>query len=234
MKLKSLVLTVLGLLAIGCGGSGGGTDTSTKFKFVNASPDSTSLDFNVDDAVLGSKIAYPGIAPAFSTVDLGDHDVTAYEDGITTQLDSVVNTFAASTYTYFLAVGLENPGTELAKRLQIVSLPVDQTAPNGSQAKLIIVHAFNRAAGSQTPSVVFQNPGITPTYAANLDYAGNAMLTVDAGSYNWVVKPKNAEQTLVSANSVAVAAGKIYLVLIEGLEGATGTQAPQINFVPLN
>lgn len=233
MKVKVMLGLMLAAALIGCGG-GGGTNTSPRVRFLNASPDTVSLSFNLDDDTLATGVTYGNLTSAPVTTLAGDKDISTFEDGTSIQLDSVVSTFTTDKDHLVASVGEKNFGTENEKRLQLLNLPIDTTVPNGSKARLVVLHAFNRSTGNPTPALRLKNPGTTPLFSTSVDYASVSTLTVDAGTYDWEVKPTTAEQVFVSQTGVILSAGKIYLVLISGIEAGTGSQVPSLRFIPLN
>jgi hypothetical protein len=234
LKVMLAALTIAAM--VGCGGGGGGGSSVPKptIKFLNASPDSTALTFLMNDDVRASGLAYLESSPTFVTIDPNDYDMFVREDGSPEDLDAITATLGADKDFVATAIGLENFGTENLKRIRIVPIEVDMTAPNGSKARLYILHTFNRQVGFDTPAIDFQSPGDNPQYkVTGINFAGAATLTVDSGSQTFEARRAGTENVYATATQ-ALDAGGIYIVLFTGIEGQVGTQAPQLVFVKLN
>ena len=246
--MKRTILTVLGALALfGCGGGGGGnggrTSTEAKVAYVNASPDAPSLDFSRNGSVAKSAVAY-GTATAFESAGATDADFSVRETGGVENLWSEANTFADGTSNLVVAVGLRTPPVddtttppipETIKRLVLSFGGVDRTAPNGGNARLILVNGLVRKAGFPTPPVDFRDLA-TPNLVAvnNLAFGAITSQDVAAGTQSFEVRQTGTSQVFVASTSLALQSGKVYLALVSGLEGATDPAlAPQIRLIPL-
>ena len=230
-------------LIVGCGGGGGGSVTffpDPKIHYVNGSPDSTALDFMIDDTTEASALPFLGLAPTVS-VSPGDHDVTVEETGTTFQLDSITNTFNSNTDTIICTIGLENYGQaganpEYLKRIKQVLFTADLKAPNGAKSNLIIVQGFNSAPGIETPNVDFTPPGTNPLNpVTNISYGQNKTATIDSGTHEFVVvRTGTTPPTPYIDSTFTFVSGKTYLALLTGEMGGTGNMAPQVKYIALN
>lgn len=229
-----LVCFVVGLLAVGCGGSGGnGSLPNPVLRFINASPDSVALDLLIDDKTLASAIAYLGSTPAFASVDPGDRDVVMLENGTTLELTAEVQTFVKNKSYLAVALGLENFGTENLKRLRSLVFEVDRTVPNGNKARLFVVHAYNRAAGLDTPNIDFQTPGDNPLFKVpNLSFGSNSAITVDSGVQTFEAR-RNGTTAVLASGTFTLQAGKLYAAIVTGIEDAASPQDPKIILVEI-
>ncbi len=244
--MKNGFLVVLGALAlVGCGGGGGGGGSSSsdaRVSYVNASPDSGSLDFALNGNVKSSAVTY-GTATSFDSTSPSDDDVALRSAGQSTDLWSESHTFGSDTDSLVVAIGLVTPPTdssetppaqELEKRLVLAYASVNRTAPVGNRARLVVVNGFVRQAGDPTPSVDFRNPEDPPTTnATGLAFGGSTSLDLDSGTANYEVRQTGTDQVFISSTPLTLAPGKVYLALVSGLEGATGTAAPVIRLIPL-
>ena len=202
-------------------------------RFFNGSSDSTSLNFLLDDDVEGPQLAFLESTPDFQTVDNKTRDLRIQEDGTSVDLWSEVVDLTADRDYLISAVGLENYGTETLKRVRTVFTQIDRTAPNGSRARLVIIHGYNRQTGLETPNIDFQTPGDNPQFRSpNIAYASSQVLEVDAGTWTFEARRQGTETILVS-QSVTLGGGKIYAAYVLGVENAGGAQAPRIEFVEL-
>ena len=229
---------------IGCGGGGGtmlGDDPQSLF--VNASPDSDVLDFWLNETLFGDALTYleattDFVSFEFISDDEGAYDVVISDPGTGFEYDSQNRVFRRDTHTIIVSVGLKIfvPGEEI-KRLQHTVLIVDRVAPLGNKARFYIVHGFTREVGKQTPAISFQNPGDNPQYrAANIEFAGAAVLTVDSGNMDWVARREDAgPDTVFATINQTVDPGGVYLVLVSGIENdADPAKLPKITFIPLS
>ncbi|MCH8980086.1 MAG: hypothetical protein IH945_12715 [Armatimonadetes bacterium] len=233
----------LAVLTAGCGGGGGGLAGESPTVFlVNASPDSTGLDFVLNESVQGLDFQYMETAPDFELIPfIGDVD-GAYDlitrDNVTGEEYAAVNqVFDLSTHSAVIAVGLQGfvVGEEM-KRLQSIVVGIDRTAPNGNKARLYIVHAFVRETGFSTPQIIFQNAGDNPQFATSgIEFASTASLTVDSGTMDWVAKREDADSPVVYAQSTeTLDPAGLYLVLVSGIENdADPAKQPKLTFIKL-
>ena len=229
---------------IGCGGGGGtmlGDDPQSLF--VNASPDSDVLDFWLNETLFGDALTYLEATPDFVSFefisdDEGAYDVVISDPGTGFEYDSQNRVFRRDSHTIIVSVGLKNFVTgEEIKRLQHNVLIIDRVAPQGSKARLYIVHGFIRELGKQTPEISFQNPGANPQYrSSGIEFSTAALLTVDSGTMDWVARRDDAgPDTIFAAINQTVDPGGVYLVLISGIENdADPARQPKITFIQLS
>jgi hypothetical protein len=234
--LKTLAATAAVVALTGCGGGGGGGSSVPKptIRFTNVSPDSTSLSFLFDDDVKASGLVYLASTPTFAEVSANDYDIFVTEESTGDVLDAITSTIQADKDYVIAAVGLETYGDEFEKRVRIVGTQVDLTAPNGSKARLYVLHGFNRSVGFSTPSIDFQSPGDNPQYKlTNIGFGQVQSIVVDAGSQTFEARRNGTENVYVTSTQT-LDDGGIYLVIFSGIEGAVGAQAPQMTFQKLN
>ncbi len=228
---------ILALFVAGCSGGGGGNSLpDPMIRFMNSSPDSNPLTFNYDTTSEATDLTYLQLSSNV-TVDDGDHAINLVDTVSGDVIDAISSTFNKDTRYLTIAKGLLNYGTENEKRLRLINFTYDKTAPNGTKARLLIIHAFNRAAGFMTPNIDFQNPGNNPLYAVtDISYTEETprTLVVDSDvSLEFDARRASTENVYASATQTFDAGG-IYLALITGIEGGTGAQAPSIQFIKLN
>jgi hypothetical protein len=228
-------LVAIGALAlVGCaGGGGGGGLPNPTIRYFNGSPDSTSLNFLLDDAVEASQLAYLESTPDFESVQARIRDLRVQEDGSSIDLWSEVVDLQKDRHYLVSAVGIENFGSEPLKRLRLLFTELDRTAPNGTRARLLIVHGYNRAAGLETPPIDFQTPGDNPQFrVSDIAYANTATLEVDAGNWTFEARRQGTQTILVQQN-ITLEGGKIYAAYVLGIENGLGQHTPRIEFVEL-
>jgi hypothetical protein len=182
------------------------------------------------------------------------------EDSVTKyQYDSEARVFDLGTSTIVVAFGLKNhvQGDE-AKRVFLTFLtPETRTPPLGNRCRLLVFHGYNRAPGLENPAIDFQNVGDNPLYKIeNMLYGRVQALEIDSGEYikdvanpansnYFVAKRNDAEGVLVEAldsfkdsqgntkQGVNLLPGRIYFVLVTGVEGQTGVQRPRMVFIDI-
>ena len=226
-----LVGAIVALFLVGCGGSGSSSLPKPMVRVINASPDSTALDFLVDDETLGSAIIPLGSSPDFAAVDSGDRDVVILENGTTIQLVAEVQNFEDDRNYLIVALGLKLFGTEDLKRLRALTLQVDRTIPNGNKARLYVVHAYNRKVGFLTPNIDFQTPGDNPLFQIpNMAFGTQTSILVDSGAVTYEARRAGTTSVLASATTT-LGAGKIYAVIVGGIEDEAPPKNPTITFI---
>ena len=245
--MKRTILMVLGALALfGCGGgggNGGGSSSEAKVAYVNASPDSPSLDFTRNGAAAKSAVAY-GAATSFERIGATDADFSVREAGGVEDLWSEATTFEKDTSNLVVAVGLRTPSAddtttpptpELLKRLVLSFGEIDRSAPRTGNARLIVANALVRQAGFPTPAIDFRD-GATPNLVAldNVAFGALATQEVAAGTQTIGVRQTGTSEVFVAPAPFALQSGKVYLALVSGLEGSPDPAlAPQIRLIPL-
>ncbi|HTQ12015.1 MAG TPA: hypothetical protein VMI31_18275 [Fimbriimonadaceae bacterium] len=250
-----VIATALALSLAGCGGGGSGPNLPDPIiRFANVSPDANPLDYYLDYGSTNQVKEATGLAYLGSSSNITIHKFdTSSGNNLSVvdptqpslgQLDSVSFTFARNNYYLCVNVGLENYGSEFAKRLQLLTFQYDHTAPNGNKANLLIVHGYMEAPGLDTPNIDFQggpvgsydpnNPQFSSTNISFAD-ANPPTLQVDAGvSLIFQARWAGLENVLASDPGTTFDAGGIYLALVSGVEGQSGAEAPKVTYIKLN
>lgn len=233
---KRLFLVGIALAAVlaGCGGGGGSTSqlADPRVRFANASCDSTALNLQVDDGVIVTGLGYAALAPV-NSIAAGEHDFITFENGSTTQIDSEVATTNPDTDYFVVQIGLENFGTEYAKRAREIFFNRSVAAPNGSKSTIIFVHGFNRGAGNDTPAVDLKPPGDNAVpVLTNIAYGSNQSATIDSGSHEYVVQRNGTSEVYIDV-TFNFLPGKVYLALASGIQGSV-TTPPRLDYIQLN
>lgn len=230
------LLAVAGVSLSGCGGGGGGGGNGLPdptMRFYNGISDMAAINFLLDDDVIAALLPYLGSTPDFKDVKPEIKDLRLQEDGTSVDLWSEVINPSKDKHYLVTAIGLKNFGTETLKRPRFFTVEIDRTPPNGTRAKLQIIHAYNRAANFGTPNIDFQTPGNNPQFKANdVGYGNGRLLEVDAGNFTWEARVVGTENVIASKN-VTLTGGRIYAAFVLGVEGGAGAAAPRIEFVEL-
>ena len=234
---KSAVAALMAVSLVACGGGGGGSSSGVndpRVRYVNASPDVSPVTFTLDGDAKATGVAYTDLSPSFVEEDQDTYDIAVHEDGANPDLDAIAAQFANDNEYVVACVGIENFGTEFPKRLQLRSLTIDLTTPNGNKSRLYVLHAFNRAPGFDTPNIDLRNPGDNPQYTVeNIAFGNIGTLEIDSSTQTFVAR-RNDSESVYATNTGTFDPGGIYLVIVGGIEGAVGAQAPQLFFKKLN
>ena len=245
MKMRHAVTLLSALLIMGlsgCGGSGGGfVDADPRVFFLNTSTDAGASDFLVDDTAKATGLDFMGKSADWVQMGLidpstGGYDFSVAPTGGGLEYDRVNQLLNPSSSTVFALVGQKTPpDSDPAKILHLVSFTVNRQQPTTGKARLVIFNAFNRSAGQGTPAIIFKNPGdIAQFQSSPVNPGESTTMEVDAGTFTWDAKRSDAEAVYASA-SATCDSGKLYLVIIGGVEGASDvSKQPKITFVPLS
>jgi hypothetical protein len=113
-----------------------------------------------------------------------------------------------------------------------VSAEIQRTAPPGSSARINWVHGFVRAAGTQTPNVDIVRSGQIAPIVTDLEFGGTNTIILAAGTYDFTIRVAGTQQGgLFTVSSVVIQAGKIYSIVLKGVEGQGGALAPGLEII---
>ncbi len=231
------------LLLAGCGGSTNNNPTNRPdpaLVFINASSDTPAVDFFTNDTKRGNNVAYLTSTGNFVSVPFisqedGGYDLTAFVAGTGEELDRQFQFLDRDVDAMVIAYGLRNFGSEPLKRFSQAAINVNRKRPTGDKARLMIFHGLNRSIGNLTPAITFQTPGDNPLIKVeSISYGTMTLTTIDSGTYDWQVRRADTDgENIYATSSATVESGKIYLVLVTGVEGGSGEQTPRITFIDL-
>lgn len=241
----AIAACTLTALLSGCGGGGGNGSglPDPLIRFVNSSPDSNPLDFFINADNKGPGVVFPTATAEVSTKK-GDKDISVEDSTNQIEQDAIGVTFNNDAKYIAMTVGLENFGSETAKRLRLTAFQYDKNAPNGSTARLLIMHAYMRDVGFDTPNLDFQGGNVLSYDPNNPQFkvsdipfanAQPSVLEVDSDTaLIFQARRATTENVVASDASHTFDAGGIYLVLITGVENGVGVEAPQVKYIKLN
>jgi hypothetical protein len=239
----AVVTGVLGGL-YGCGGGGSSLSsavTTAHVRFINSGPDSTSLNFALNTTVDAAGLKYLTSTPSFINYSPETYDISAEEVSGTEDLANDADALSANTSYLVIGYGLENytgpDGPEIQKRFDVTPVSVDVSVPNGGLARIIVFAGFIQQFGYDTPTIDFQDVETsgTPQYPlTNIAFGSTATELVTPGSFTFEVLRDGTTMQYATASAFTFVAGKTYLALVSGIEGATGAEAPQIKFISLD
>lgn len=202
------VLVVIALGSIGCGSS------HTRVRFVDASPDETSLSLLVDGKVVADSVSY-STASSYVSVTPGSRHLQVETPGSSTILIDQTPTFSASTDTTVMAGSYSSS----IAGLMFVD---DNNAPTSGNMKLRIINA---SPGLGTADVYIVAPGtdlttVSPTVSGLAFEVASTYQSLPAGSYEIFFTLPGQKFTYIDSGALSFSAGQVRTVL--GLNGASG------------
>jgi hypothetical protein len=228
--LTSALLLSAALLASLYGCSGGGQTLANYFyRFTNSIPDLAGVDWFLDDNLETSNQAY---LQSSSYVEVVNEETLAFFDafeaGTQNVIDAVVIQKEDEMSSHLFTLGLRTPGSQ-QPAARILHARITRTTPPGSNARIIFVHGYARAAGVQTPAVDIYRTGRISAELENLGFGDAQEGQLAAGSYDFTVRIAGTQQgSLIVRNGLVLEAGKIYILLLKGIEGQGGLLTPDI------
>lgn len=234
--LSGAFLVAVVLTVVGCGGGGGGGGTQAPeptVRFYNGLGDSTAVDFLLDEELEVGDLAFQESTPDFTPQDARVRAVTLRETGTTNEIWAEDFNLQRDRDYLVNALGLQNFGSEPLKRARIYLHEIDRKVPNGSVARLYVVHGYHRATGFTTPPIDFQNPGNNPQFKIEeIPVGGIKNILVDATVQTFQAR-RTATEAVYAQTTFTFGAGKVYVAYVLGQEGGVGALAPQIQIVEL-
>ena len=229
MNWKLLAAGGAALLAIiGCGG--GGTDDDKFFyRFSNAVPlMANGVDFLVDKEVEAAAVQYDSSTDYVET-DIEKNNVFFdITDNATAEfLDSIVWVKEDEQNLHLFAVGIKNGPNTLQPPAQLSPVLVNRTTPQGN-VRIVFVHGYCRKAGTQTPNVDLLRSGQIQPVISDIEFAKSQTFVLPGGTFTLTARYARliSGEFLVS-DPINFEAGKIYIVLLEGIEDAAAPYNPK-------
>lgn len=218
------------LLLYGCAGGGLGVFPFF-YRLTNGIVDVAAVDLQVDKQVAATNVAF-GDSTAYVETDTSPPTLIFFdllEAGTSNFIDSIVFTKQRDISVHLFGVGMDNPGP-LQPQGRLVPVNVNRRTPQGNNARLVVVHGFVRAAGTQTPNIDFFRSGQIGALISDLEFGNAETITLAEGTYDFEVRIAGLMSgTLMTTPSpVTIEARKVYIVMLRGLEGGAGALAPQI------
>ena len=227
---SALALVALIAFTASCGSSSG-----TKFRLVNAIPDSPpqTVDVLIDGKTVESAVSFGSVTPSSSylAVSSGSRKLEVRPTGQTTDwINSNVSFNGGSDYT-IVATGYVSSNTVAAPLLTDNS-----TAPTSGNAALRIIQASPEGLGSvqnQAVDIYVVAPGgglgSSPDIPNVAYQAASAYKTLPAGTYDLLLTPAGIPSINITIPSVSFSSGKVYTyVLIDVSGGGAMSQNPVV------
>lgn len=214
MKLSCAMVTLavvaLTLVSLGCGTSSQGT----RLRFMDASPDESSLTLLVDGTADASSTSY-GTASGYTSVSSGSHHLQVEIPSTTSILVDQTSSFNSITDSTVVATGFSSS----------MAGPVfldDNSAPTSGNVKVRIINA---TPGLGTADVYIVAPGTNiATVSAtisNLPFqVASSYQSIPAGNYEVFFTLPGQKFAYIDSGAQALAAGQIRTVV--GLNSPSG------------
>lgn len=216
---------------LGCGGGGLSELIAYSLRFTNCVPDLGGLDYYVDDALEISNQAFAASSAYDKASDNArSHFIDVNDAGTSNVLDSIEIDRIHKQSSHVFALGLAAPGNQ-QPGLRLIAVTVNRKPPTGNNAFIIVVHGFIREVNFPTPNIDLHR---TPdsTVITNLPFGNFDVFTVAAGTYDFTVRITGIEDSvLISKPGLAIQGGKVYTMLLQGVEGQGGSIAPDIQLI---
>jgi hypothetical protein len=222
--------------AHGCGGGGSSSSSDAPdpaVLFYNGVSDSLPYDFLLNDSTEASNIAYRESSANFVSTEPRVTQVLARHTGTTNEIWAQDYDLQRDRDYVISMLGIENFGTEFQKRARLFRTEVDRKVPNGSTARIVVVHGFARSAGLDTPNIDFQNPGNNPQVRlTNIAFGASQSRLIDATSQTFQAR-RNGTEFVFAERTFTFEAGKVYMVYVVGVEGAAAPNDVRIEIVEI-
>ena len=224
-------------MMVGCGG-GGQVLALFFYRFTHASPDMTPVDFYANEELMGVNKAYEEGTEYF-TLGINEPFVEFYSTPTgdpSNQIDPIEVNPKKNVSVHVVLIGVLNKtGQQFGQRM--VAVPINRTTPGGSNARITVLHGFNRAPQFVTPSVDLAKPGDDTPIIANIPYGlpdpelvGNytGEIPTGGGPYTFAIRiAGEKDAVLYTFGPITFEANKSYLLILSGIEGSV-TSPPTI------
>lgn len=192
--------------------------TTARLMVVNASPNGSNIDVNVNSNVFVSNLAYPNNS-GYKTVTTGNANIAVFSSGSTTAFLNGTMLFESNTsYTFYVIDSSHERKAAFTKD--------DLNAPASGKAKVRLLHLSPNAPNidvtiNGSSNVLFNNRGFNDI-SQNATF--HSFAEVDAAGVTLQVKTAGTSNVIATLPPVPLTAGKIYSFIIKGFVGGTGTQ----------
>jgi len=217
LAMAALAALSVGLLA-GCGDDDDNNSnpvapsTQSRVMAIHASPDAPAVDLLVDGAVAGSGLGYPSNT-GYLSVDSGTRNFKVNVAGTTTTvIDANLPVSVGVNYSVFANGPVASIGA--------LVVTDDLTAPVVGKAHVRFVHLSPDA-----PAVDVAVAGGPVVFADQSFQEYTAFAPVDAGTYDFEVRPTGTSTVALAVPGVTLQAGKIYTIFARGFLSGSGAQA---------
>ncbi len=175
-------------------------------------PDLAPVDVLIDDSRMDEDLAYTNSTGYFQ-VNAGSHNVKLNAANTTNVIVQRDLSFPADSKSSILVVGTNTS----VETLEIVD---DLSAPAPGQAKVRFLHASPNA-----PAIDFTTNVGTPVFTDYTFKEYSPFTSMDAGTYDFDVRPAGTSTVVYSMPDVVLVEGKIYTIYTKGLVNGIGEEA---------
>lgn len=229
-----LVAASVCLVAIGCGGGGGEISTDFFVRFTNNIVDLPGgVDVVLNQEPYAVNLGYGGSTPDYDNLTTEEelYIFDLFRAGTQNIIDSWVEIPRLRESHHLVSIGAADAGPQ-QPLARIVPVLINRNRPGGANARLIVLNGFVRQPGRQSPNVDLLRSGKIAPEISDLEFAGFKSFLLAAGTYDFEVRIAGLMSgTLFTKTGVTVEGGKVYLVVIRGVEGGSGVFAPDIQFI---
>ena len=194
---SGLLLFAIMMFTPGCGSSG-----KANIRFVNVTPDESSLDFLINGNNQGS-VGY-GTTSGYKSVASGSEHLQVEPTGTTTALIDTTTKAASGAYLSMFSLNF-------SFAISNIVLTDDNSAPSSGNFKLRIVNA-SPGLGAQDVYIVPAGTDITtvsPTYSGLAFGAASGYSSLAVGNYEIFFTGPSQKFPNVDSGSIAFSAGQI-------------------------
>lgn len=195
---SGLIVAAILVFTAGCGSS----SSNANLRFVNVTPDESSLDFLINGNNQGS-VSY-GTSSGYKSVSSGSQHLQIEPTGTTSVIIDTTTTAASGAYVSMFSL---NFSFAISK----IILTDDNSAPSSGNFKLRIVNA-SPGLGTQDVYIVPAGTDITtvsPTISSLAFGAASGYSSLAAGNYEVFFTGPSSKFVNVDSGSIAFSAGQI-------------------------
>lgn len=216
----------------GCGG-GGRTLKPWFYRFTNAIPNLSALDLYRDEVLVDAGRVYLS-STAYTEMNIEEPSFffDMNEASTSNVVDSIVIDRVDNQSIHIIAIGTNAPGGGNPQPVaRMVPIVITRTTPSGN-ARVIVVHGFQKGIGVQTPNVDIVRTGQIAPIIEDLEFGRSAVRTLTPGTYDFTIRQAGLlKGNIFTKTGVVLEAGKIYLFLLKGVEGSLSPFNPDITIV---
>lgn len=214
-----LAALALGLVALA---PSSGAAADAMIRVVHASPDAPAVDVYLNGQRAISNLKFTE-GTTYAAVPAGSYKVQVFAAGTGPSgkavIDATVDLKGGTAYTV--------AAVNVVAKIEPLVITDDLTAPAAGKAHIRIIHASPDA-----PAVDVAVKGGPVPFKNAAFKAATPYTPVDAGSYQFEVRPAGTTQAVITTSPTTLVAGRIYSVFAMGLVGNNTLQA--IAFVDNN
>lgn len=216
----------------GCGG-GGQTLKPWFYRFTNAIPNVTGLDLYRDKVLVDANRAFLSSSDYTEmNIDEPSFFFDCNEASTSNVIDSIVLDRQDNKSFHIIAIGTNAPGGGNPQPFaRMIPVEITRSTPSGN-ARVIVVHAFQKGVGEQTPNVDIVRSGQIAPIIEDLEFGRSAVRTLTPGTYDFTIRQAGLlKGDIFTKSGVVLEAGKIYLFLLKGVEGSLSPFNPDIKII---